>query len=122
MLVFCFLFFFFQTKKLIIHLIDDFHVINVPTTPNDKASSAIHMASSLLDIQPAMAVAHPVDGATIHSTTYIKKNGQNVICRGGILKTYIVAEMTVLLEKYHQTYLASLPTVFHSIAPDKVQQ
>ena len=31
------------------------------------------MASSLLDIQPAMTVARPVDGATIHSTTYIKK-------------------------------------------------
>ena len=31
------------------------------------------MASSLLDIQPAMTVARPVDGATIHGTTYIKK-------------------------------------------------
>lgn len=70
-----------------------------------------------------MAFARPVDGATIHSTTYIKKkNDQNVICRGGIVKTYIVAEMTVLLEKYHQTYLCSLPTIFHSIAPDRVQQ
>ena len=52
----------------------------------------------------------------------LKKNGQNVIFRGGIIKTYIVAEMTVLLTEYHQTYLASLPTVFHSIAPDKIQQ
>ena len=50
-----------------------FHVINVPTTLNDKTSSAIHMVSSLLDIQPAMAIAHPVDRATIHSTTYVKK-------------------------------------------------
>ena len=50
------------------------------------------MASSLLDIQPAMTVARPVDGATIHSTTYIKKNGQNVICSREIVKTYIVAE------------------------------
>ena len=38
------------------HLIDYFHIINVPTKPTDKASSAIHMASSLLhvDIQPAI--------------------------------------------------------------------
>ena len=50
-----------------------FHVINVPTTLNDKTSSAIHMVSSLLDIQPAMAIAHPVDRATIHSTTYVTK-------------------------------------------------
>ena len=30
--------------------------------------------------------------------------------------------MTALFAKYHQTYLAPLPIVFHSIAPDKVQQ
>ena len=55
------------------HLINYFHITNVPTKPTDKASSAIHMASSLLhvDIQPAIVVAHPVNGATIHSITYI---------------------------------------------------
>ena len=35
--------------------------MNMLTKPTDKASSAIHMASSL----PALAVAHPVDGAMI---------------------------------------------------------
>ena len=65
--------FFFQTKKLVMHLIDYFHITNVPTKPTDKASSVIHMASSLLhvDIQPAIVVAHPVNGATILSITYI---------------------------------------------------
>ena len=60
-------------KKLVMHLIDYFHITNVPTKPTDKASSAIHMASSLLhvDIQPAIVVAHPVNGATIHSITCI---------------------------------------------------
>ena len=53
--------FFFQTKKLVIHLTEDFHVMNVHTKPTDKANVAIHMASSL----PAIAVAHPVDGAMI---------------------------------------------------------
>ena len=38
---------FFQTKKLVIHLIDDFHVLDVPTKPTDKTNAAIHMASSL---------------------------------------------------------------------------
>ena len=52
---------FFKTKKLVIHLTDDFHVMNVHTKPTDKANVAIHMASSL----PAIAVAHPVDGAMI---------------------------------------------------------
>ena len=57
------------------HLIDYFHITNVPTKPTDKSSSAIHMASSLLhvDIQPAIysSYAHPVNGATIHSITCI---------------------------------------------------
>ena len=52
---------FFKTKKLVIHLIDDFHVMNIPTKPTDKVNVAIHMASSL----PAIAVAHPFDGAMI---------------------------------------------------------
>ena len=43
--------------------LDDFHVMNVPSKPTDKASVAIHMASSL----PAIAVAHPVDGAMIRA-------------------------------------------------------
>ena len=55
--------FFFRPKKLVIHLIDDFHVMNVPTKPTDKANVAIHMASS----HPAIAVGHPVDGAMILS-------------------------------------------------------
>lgn len=61
------------TKKLVMHLINYFHITNVPTKPTDKASSAIHMASSLLhvDFQPAIVVAHPVNGATIHSITFI---------------------------------------------------
>ena len=52
---------FSKTKKLVIHLIDDFHVMNMPTKPIYKANVAIHMASSL----QAIAVAHPVDGAMI---------------------------------------------------------
>ena len=53
--------FFFKTKKLVIHLIDDFHVMNMPTKPTDKVNVAIHMALSL----PAIAVAHPFDRAMI---------------------------------------------------------
>ena len=53
--------FFFKTKKLVIHLIDDFHVMNMPTKPTDKVNVAIHMALSF----PAIAVAHPFDGAMI---------------------------------------------------------
>ena len=52
---------FLRPKKLVIHLTDDFHVMNAHTKPTDKANVAIHMAPSL----PAIAVAHLVDGAMI---------------------------------------------------------
>ena len=80
------------------------------------------MASSLLDIQQTAAVPRPQDVASIHSTSYISKNGQDVLCRGGIVKTYILIEMGDLLTNYDRTYVETLPDEFHRIKPDKVQQ
>lgn len=114
--------FFFQNKNLIIHLLDDFHIVNVCTHPTDKASSAIHMASSLLDIQPVSAVPRPENSTTIHSTTYVKIKGHSVLCRGGIVKELIAEEMTLLLKTYQQPYLAMLPVEFLSIKSVNVQQ
>ena len=73
----------FQNKKLMIHVLDDFHVSTVLGHPTDRASSAIHMASSLLDIQPTTAaVPRPNNATCIHNTTFVRKNGQDVLCRG----------------------------------------
>ena len=70
-------------------------LIQITTTCNTRhkylQQLVIHMASSLLDIQPIAAEARPVNATAIHSTTFITKNGQNVHCRGGI-----VAEITDL--------------------------
>ena len=41
------IYFFERPKKLVIHLIDDFHVVKVPTNSTDIASLAILMASNL---------------------------------------------------------------------------
>ena len=80
------------------------------------------MASSLLDIQPTAAVPRPHNVTTIHSTSYVSRNGQNVLCRGGIVKAFIIAEMTELFTNYRNTYLETLPTEFHRIKPERVQQ
>lgn len=80
------------------------------------------MASSLLDIQSTAAVPRPNNVTTIHSTCYVTRNGQEVLCRGGIVKTFIVAEMTDLLTHYQDTYLETLPIEFHRIIPERVQQ
>lgn len=81
------------------------------------------MASSLLDIQPtAAAVPRPPNGTTIHSTTYVRKNGQDILCRGGIVKSFVMAEMTELLLNYDKTYVETLPVEFLHIKPERVQQ
>ena len=81
------------------------------------------MASSLLDIQlTAAAVPRPQNVTTIHSTTYVRKNGQDILCRGGIVKTFIIAEMTDLLKSYNKTYIETLPVEFLHIKPERVQQ
>ena len=93
-----------------IHLLDDFHVINVLGHPTDRASSAIHMASSLLDIQPTTAaVPHPNNAMCIHSTTFVRKNGRMFSVDGGIVKTFVVSEMIDLLKNY----LSMLRCVFN---------
>ena len=94
----------FQNKNLVSHL-DNFHIVNVCTHPTDKASSAIHMASSLLDFQPIVAVPRPANSTTMHGATYVQTNGQYVLCRGGIIiivKEFVFAvfvELTLYLSQ-----------------------
>ena len=81
------------------------------------------MASSLLDIQlTAAAVPRPTNATKIHSTTYVTKNGKDILCRGGIVKSFILAEMTELLLNYDNTYIKTLPVDFLNVKPERVQQ
>ena len=70
----------------------------------------------------AAAVPRPSNTATIHSTTHVRKNGKDILCRGGIVKAFILAEMTELLQNYDHTYLDTLPVEFLHVKPDRVQQ
>jgi len=81
------------------------------------------MASSLLDIQQtAAAVPHSSNTMTIHSTTYVRKNGKDILCWGGIVKAFILEEMAELLLNHNNTYLDTLPVKFLHVKPDRVQQ
>ena len=78
------------------------------------------MASSLLDIQQtAAAVPRPSNTTTIHSITYVRKNGKDILCRGGIVKAFILAEIIL---HFDNTYLDTLPVEFLHVKPDRVQQ
>ena len=81
------------------------------------------MASSLLDIQQtAAAVPRPSNTTTIHSITYVRKNGKYILCCGGIVKAFILAEMAELLLHFDNTYHDTLPVEFFHVKPDRVQQ
>ena len=81
------------------------------------------MASSLLDIQrTAATVPRPSNATTIHSTTYVRKNGKNILCRGGIVKAYfILKEMAERLRaeirKYRESADRSEKTFFFLFSP-----
>ena len=44
----------------------------------------------------AAAVPHPSNVMAIHSTTFIRENGKDILCRGGIIKAFNLADNTNL--------------------------
>lgn len=67
------------------------------------------MTSNLLDILDIPAVHLPNNRQHIHSYTTIQVDGKEVICRGGIVPTYVKNIMTNALKYFHTTYLTTLP-------------
>ena len=99
----------FLNKKLLIHLYcHDFAIINVIV---------------LLDIQQTAAAVPLLSNVmTIHGTTYVWKNGKDIICWWGMVKAFILAEMAELSLNYDNGYLDILPVEFLHAKPDRVQQ
>ena len=77
----------------------------------------------LLDIQQtAAAVPHLLNVMTIHGTTYVRKNGKDILCWWEVVKAFILAEMAELSLNYDNGYLDTLPVEFLHVKPDRVQQ
>ena len=66
----------------------------------------------------AAAVPHPSNVMAIQSTTFNRENGKDILCRGGIIKAFILAEMAKFLLNYDNTNLTAVlshtrpPTIF----------
>ena len=59
---------------------------------------------------------------TKHGTTYVRKNGKDILCWWGMVKAFILAEMAELSLNYYNGYLDTLPVEFLHVKPDRVQQ
>lgn len=74
-----------QLNCFMILMIDDYHNIHAKKVPTQLiTSSAVHMASCLVDIHPTiMAVARPLH-TPIHRVVRITIRGEEIDCYGGI--------------------------------------
>ena len=88
-------------------MIDDYHDIHAKKVPTQLiTSSAVHMASCLVDIQPTiMAVACPLH-TPIHRVVRISIRGEEIDCYGGIDIQVVNQKMQQALAnmKSKQTY------------------
>ena len=104
-----FLFCSFKTKSF--HLLDDFHIVNVFVHPSKKASSTIHMTSSLLDIQQP---------DYCYSATSIKCKGHSLSGRDH--KGFHLGRNGRILTKLWQHESWYTASWFLHVKPDRVQQ
>jgi len=108
----------FQQGKLIINLIDDFHNIHTVYTPADfKLSIATHMTSNLLDILDIPAVHLPTNRQNIHTAPTVTIDGEEKVCRGGIVPMYIQEIMKNAMKNFHTSYMTTLPSKYQSLKP-----
>ena len=72
--------YFFQKNQFIILVIDDFHAIHTVHDPKvSKTSTAVHMATELVDVHEIAAIGRPA-GIQVHQTVKVGIKD----CRGGI--------------------------------------
>ena len=87
-------------------LVDDFHSNHaIPQSDTATTSTAVHMASCLLDVHETIpAIKVPSSSDKLHGS-----GSRQEICRGGICVQTALKVFEEFMVEYHHTYLASLP-------------
>ncbi|KAI8513663.1 hypothetical protein Bbelb_079870 [Branchiostoma belcheri] len=93
-----------KDKKMLILMLDDFHVIHTNPQPHNLCTStAIHMATAMLNILQAPAVPLAPDIHCIAETT------KKVPCPGGISPSYAEKVVVDIASTFHQSVRAMKP-------------
>ena len=96
------------------------HAEKVPTKL--ITSTAVHMASCLLDIHPTIpAVPHPQQ-TPVHRPVKITIKGQQGTCYGGIENSVIVLKMHQALVNMRRPFMNQLNNTMLHLSPKQLQQ
>lgn len=103
-------------------MLDDFHVISSPKQPISilQKSTAIHMATSLIDIPTNVPAIKRPSTREIHRNVDVQSHGVVKTCRGGICSTDVVEIIEDYLDS-QKCYLESLPHAYKTINPESVE-
>lgn len=99
-----------QLNCFMILMIDDYHNIHAKKVPTQLiTSSAVHMASCLVDIHPTiMAVARPLH-TPIHRVVRITIREEEIDCYGGIDIQVVNQKMQQALANMKKPFMKQLP-------------
>ena len=104
-----------------IMMLDDYHNIHVKKVPQKlKTSTAVHMASSILDIHVGIpAVMHPIN-ISLNRPVPVVIQGQVRVCHGGIAPDVVKNIMPDALTSMERTYIEQIHPKMRQIDPAKL--
>ena len=112
-----------QLNCFMILMIDDYHNIHAKKVPTQLiTSSAVHMASCLVDIHPTiMAVARPLH-TPIHRVVRITIKGEEIDCYGGIDAQVVNQKMQQALANMKRPFMKKLPPLMLKLSPKELHE
>jgi len=106
-----------------IFMLDDYHNIHAKKVPQKlRPSTAVHMASSLLDIHMSVPVVSKTSQAPLHRPVPVFIEGQVKVCKGGIASEVVKSIMADALRSMQTMYLHQIHPKLAQIDPAKLIQ
>lgn len=104
-------------------MLDDYHNIHVKKVPRKlKPSTAVHMASSLLDIHLSIPAVKKTAQVPLHRPVPVTIEGQVRVCYGGIASEVVKSIMADALRSMQTTYIYQIHPKMAQIDPTKLIQ
>ena len=112
-----------QLNCFMILMIDDYHNIHAKKVSTQPiTSSAVHMASCLVDIhQTIMAVARLLH-TPIHRVVRITIKGEEIDCYGGIEIQVVNQKMQQALANMKKPFMKQLPPLMLQLSPKELHE
>ena len=104
-------------------MVDDYHNMHAKKVSTTlTTSTAVHMASCILDVHPAIpAVQHPVD-VPLHRPVITRIGGKNLVCNGGIDDQVVAQKIQQGAAKMRNCFIRQLPTLMSKLDPRQLQE